>query len=66
MPGRSKALIFHLSDIHFGLVDQSAIAWAKAEIARRKPDAVAITGDLTMRARHHEFRGCVACEAERR
>lgn len=32
-----------------------AIEWAKAEIARKKPDAVAITGDLTMRARHREF-----------
>ncbi len=60
MPGRSKALIFHLSDIHFGLVDQSAIAWAKAEIARLKPDAVAITGDLTMRARHREFDAATA------
>lgn len=60
MPGRSKALIFHLSDIHFGLVDRSAIAWAKAEIARLKPDAVAITGDLTMRARHREFDAATA------
>ena len=48
-------LIFHLSDLHFGLEHTEAIAWAKAEIARRRPDAVAITGDLTMRARHREF-----------
>ena len=47
--------IFHLSDIHFGLVDERAIDWAKREIEERRPDAVAITGDLTMRARHHEF-----------
>lgn len=47
--------LFHLSDIHFGLVDEQAIAWAKREIAERRPDAVVITGDLTMRARHHEF-----------
>jgi 3',5'-cyclic AMP phosphodiesterase CpdA len=47
--------IFHLSDIHFGLVDPAAIAWAEASIAREKPAAVAITGDLTMRARHREF-----------
>ncbi len=47
--------IFHLSDIHFGLVDERAIAWAHDAIAQQQPDAVAITGDLTMRARHHEF-----------
>jgi len=51
--------LFHLSDIHFGLEDRDALAWAKAEIARQQPDAVAITGDLTMRARHREFAaGC--------
>lgn len=47
--------IFHLSDIHFGLVDPAALAWAEGSIAREKPSAVAITGDLTMRARHREF-----------
>ena len=49
------ALIFHLSDIHFGLEDNDALDWVAAEIAERRPDAVAITGDLTMRARTHEF-----------
>jgi len=48
-------LLFHLSDIHFGLEDTRALDWAKAEIARKRPDAVAITGDLTMRARSNEF-----------
>ncbi len=52
--------LFHLSDIHFGLEDRAALAWAKAEIARQKPDAVAITGDLTMRARRREF--AAACQ----
>ncbi|EJU11730.1 metallophosphoesterase [Sphingomonas sp. LH128] len=52
--------LFHLSDIHFGLVDQQAIDWAKACIDREMPHAVAITGDLTMRARHPEFQA--ACE----
>ena len=47
--------IFHLSDIHFGLEDVQALAWVEREIARQNPDAVAITGDLTMRARHREF-----------
>jgi 3',5'-cyclic AMP phosphodiesterase CpdA len=47
--------LFHLSDIHFGLEDRAALAWVTDEIAARRPDAVVITGDHTMRARHHEF-----------
>lgn len=50
-----KTLLFHLSDIHFGLEDDEALDWVRREIAERRPDAVAITGDLTMRARHREF-----------
>lgn len=52
--------LFHLSDIHFGLEDTRALDWAKACIEKEQPHAVAITGDLTMRARHPEFRA--ACE----
>jgi 3',5'-cyclic AMP phosphodiesterase CpdA len=48
-------ILYHLSDIHFGLEDTRALDWVKAEIAGRRPNAVAITGDLTMRARTHEF-----------
>ena len=47
--------LFHISDIHFGLEDRRAIDWVRREIARQRPDAVLITGDLTMRARHREF-----------
>ncbi|MEO0032620.1 MAG: hypothetical protein RIS94_2378 [Pseudomonadota bacterium] len=47
--------IFHISDIHFGLEDTRALDWVADCIAREKPDAVALTGDLTMRARHREF-----------
>ncbi|MXP10817.1 metallophosphoesterase family protein [Pseudoblastomonas halimionae] len=50
-----KTLLFHLSDIHFGLEHNRALDWVAAEISARKPDAVAITGDLTMRARRKEF-----------
>ena len=52
--------LFHLSDIHFGLEDPVALAWAADCIARERPDAVAITGDLTMRARHREFAAACA------
>ncbi len=51
----SETLLFHLSDIHFGLEDKKALDWVKQEIAQLRPLAVAITGDLTMRARGREF-----------
>jgi 3',5'-cyclic AMP phosphodiesterase CpdA len=51
----AETLLFHLSDIHFGLEDNRALDWVKQEIAERGPAAVAITGDLTMRARHREY-----------
>jgi 3',5'-cyclic AMP phosphodiesterase CpdA len=47
--------IFHLSDLHFGLEDHATLEWVVGEIDRQRPAAVAITGDLTMRARHGEF-----------
>lgn len=47
--------LFHLSDIHFGLQDERALKWVEDCIAREQPHALAITGDLTMRARHREF-----------
>ncbi|MBW8784435.1 MAG: metallophosphoesterase [Novosphingobium sp.] len=48
-------VLFHLSDIHFCLEDQRALAWVEQCIARERPAAVCITGDLTMRARQREF-----------
>jgi len=50
-----KTLLFHISDIHFGLEDDRALDWVVQEIAEKRPAAIAITGDLTMRARHREF-----------
>ncbi|GGC28473.1 metallophosphoesterase [Novosphingobium marinum] len=47
--------LFHVSDIHFGLEDRRALGWVEQCIADEAPDAVAITGDLTMRARSREF-----------
>ena len=51
-------VLFHLSDLHFGREDAAALDWVRAAIARERPDAVLITGDLTMRARRREFRAC--------
>jgi len=56
----APAVLFHLSDVHFGLEDVRALDWAKACIVRERPAAVAITGDLTMRARHREY--TAACD----
>ncbi|WP_374942320.1 metallophosphoesterase family protein [Sphingomonas sp.] len=47
--------LFHVSDVHFGAEDPAAIAWFSALVAEEKPDAVVMTGDLTMRATPNEF-----------
>lgn len=56
----AKTLIYHLSDIHFGLENNRALDWVKHEVAERRPHAVAITGDITMRARTREFAAATA------
>jgi 3',5'-cyclic AMP phosphodiesterase CpdA len=47
--------LFHVSDIHFGAEDQAALDWFAGLVHAEQPDAVIMTGDLTMRARAHEF-----------
>jgi len=47
--------LFHVSDVHFGAEDSAAIAWFARLVKEEQPDAVIMTGDLTMRARAHEF-----------
>ena len=47
--------LFHVSDVHFGREDAAAVAWFDALVASERPDAVIMTGDLTMRARRREF-----------
>ncbi|MBN8502654.1 MAG: metallophosphoesterase [Sphingomonadales bacterium] len=53
-------VLFHLSDLHFGREDRGALDWVMAAIRTQQPDAVLITGDLTMRARRREF--AAACD----
>jgi len=48
--------IVHLSDLHFGRVDPQIIAPLIEIISEIKPDLVAVSGDLTQRARSHQFR----------
>ncbi|MEP7005895.1 MAG: metallophosphoesterase [Sphingomonas bacterium] len=47
--------LFHVSDVHFGREDVAAVKWFDALVQAERPDAVIMTGDLTMRARRHEF-----------
>ncbi len=47
--------LFHVSDVHFGREDQAAVSWFGSLVATEQPDAVVMTGDLTMRARSREF-----------
>ncbi|HEU0045291.1 metallophosphoesterase [Sphingomonas sp.] len=47
--------LFHVSDVHFGAEDPDALDWFARCVAEEKPDAVVMTGDLTMRAKTEEF-----------
>jgi 3',5'-cyclic AMP phosphodiesterase CpdA len=47
--------LVHLSDLHFGRVDPAILAPLLEFIRAVKPDVVAISGDLTQRARTAEF-----------
>jgi 3',5'-cyclic AMP phosphodiesterase CpdA len=47
--------LIHLSDLHFGRVDPAILAPLVKFIGQVKPDLVAVSGDLTQRARTEEF-----------
>lgn len=49
-------LIVHLSDIHFGSLNHQVVEPLIEKIAELKPDLVAVSGDLTQRARSQQFR----------
>jgi 3',5'-cyclic AMP phosphodiesterase CpdA len=48
--------VVHLSDLHFGAVNEAIIAPLIRTINDISPDVVALSGDLTQRARSHQFR----------
>jgi len=48
-------VVVHLSDIHFGRLDPATIEPLCAAISGAKPDLLAVSGDLTQRARRSEF-----------
>jgi 3',5'-cyclic AMP phosphodiesterase CpdA len=48
--------IAHVSDLHFGAADGGIVAALVATINEIRPDVVAVSGDLTQRARAWQFR----------
>jgi len=48
-------VLVHLSDLHFGRLDPATIDPLRAAISGTTPDLLAISGDLTQRARRTEF-----------
>jgi 3',5'-cyclic AMP phosphodiesterase CpdA len=50
----------HLSDLHFGRVDQGVLEALRRRVKALAPDLVVISGDLTQRARTHQFRAARA------
>jgi 3',5'-cyclic AMP phosphodiesterase CpdA len=49
-------VVAHLSDLHFGRLDEATIEPLRRFLDRVNPDLVAVSGDLTQRARTSEFR----------
>ncbi|CCG40906.1 metallophosphoesterase family protein [Magnetospirillum molischianum] len=47
--------VAHLSDLHFGRTDPRLVGALLADLDRTQPDLVAISGDLTQRARSNQF-----------
>lgn len=52
--------LVHLSDIHFGRIDEALIAPLISCVTEIKPDVVAVSGDLTQRARTSQFKAARA------
>ena len=47
--------LVHLSDLHFGRVDQALLGPLRALVERVAPDVLVVSGDLTQRAKLEEF-----------
>jgi len=50
----------HLSDLHFDRVDRGVLEALRRRVKALAPDLVVISGDLTQRARAHQFRAARA------
>jgi len=52
--------LVHLSDLHFGKVDDSLLAPLRELVHRIAPDVVVVSGDLTQRAKSEQFEAAKA------
>jgi 3',5'-cyclic AMP phosphodiesterase CpdA len=48
--------LIHLSDLHFGRVDEALLKPLITRVRQLKPDVVVVSGDLTQRARSTQFK----------
>ena len=48
-------IVAHLSDLHFGRIDDSVLAPLRAAVHSAAPDLIAISGDFTQRAKRTQF-----------
>jgi 3',5'-cyclic AMP phosphodiesterase CpdA len=57
-------VVAHVSDLHFGAADLRIAEALASHLQQVAPDIVAISGDLTQRARRHQFRAARAYLAQ--
>jgi 3',5'-cyclic AMP phosphodiesterase CpdA len=48
--------LVHLSDLHFGRIDETLLEPVIATVTEIKPDVLVVSGDLTQRARSQQFK----------
>lgn len=48
-------IVAHLSDLHFGRIDHALVEPLRQAVIAARPDVVAVSGDLTQRARQAQF-----------
>jgi 3',5'-cyclic AMP phosphodiesterase CpdA len=58
--GTPMRTLIHLSDLHFGRIDQTLIRPLVAVIKQIQPNLIAVSGDLTQRARREQFQAARA------
>ncbi len=55
MTATDTRTVVHLSDLHFGREDRRVVRGLRDAVWTLAPDVIAISGDLTQRARHRQF-----------
>jgi len=48
--------VAHISDLHFGRIDQRVVEALIEDLSEQKPSLAIISGDLTQRARRNQFK----------